>query len=855
MSTNPPKEKQKEKVKLHEVCADCGKVKDKGAGHSVTAWIFGFHGCECKEKNASVSNGALVPSAIEKDEPLVGHQKNKDLNVDLGDQYEVIEAIGHGGMGTVYRVKDKVLGKEFAIKVLRKELAADESSVKRFEQEAKVASELTHVNVLAVYSNDRTVSGAPYIVMDYLEGESLAQLLQRESTLDPVRVANLSGQICSALAHAHMKGLIHRDLKPSNVMLTRGDAGADVVKVLDFGIAKVLPSANRETQNLTNTGELFGTPSYLSPEQCLGCNLDIRSDIYSLGCVMYEMLTGRPPFAGGNPIQTIVKHLNEQPLPINAIAPDLDVPAGLESIIMRCLEKEPADRYQSMDHLRGDLELVATGQKPKQLQKLAFKPIPVTTLLVLTVALLGIQISFFVLSCLHPILAAIMSEEMAKQIHLATIYHAAKFCVNVLVLLCAGQWLFTIGNFGWKQIQTKRKTHSAVHELWSIATLDFLAIGSVLYAVSLTSFFNGFFTPVAMSCSAVAMCSMLLAFFSSLAWIFTKTTSVITGRPAIRRKLKVASKIVRSTVFRRTFIIVSLLVTGTILMMLRPQLAWIPYSKGEIPHTGAYDVSEREERPTHTDSACDAAIFINPDFVEAHFDRGLSRLVAGRADSMDDFSKVISLHPGKPLETKALRHRAKQYFLSHDYEKAINDLSAIIKLDPDTGKGATVGPGEDDYYNRGLCFELTKQYQNALADYNHALVFRPSHSCAYLGRAKTCEQLGNNQQALSDYATALRASPGNLQIYVDRAALYKKLGETQKATEDYKTILKKFEGISVSKSESIRLPYNPYRCAAVAQQKLGMQTEAKDNQAKAIEYDKLRASQIKNMDERHYFVI
>ncbi len=269
MSANP-QEKQNEKTSLHEICGDCGKPKDRSAGNSVTAWILGSHGCECKPKNASAPAEQAIEGQLSTTDTA---QNNRELNVDLGDQYEVIEPIGHGGMGTVYRVKDTLLDKEFAIKILRNDLAADVSAVKRFEQEAKFVSELTHENVLTVYRIDRTTSGAPFIVMDYLEGESLSQLLQREKTLEPSRVAKISGQICSALAHAHMKGLIHRDLKPSNVMLNKNDAGMDIVKVLDFGIAKIMPSANRETQNLTQTGELFGTPLYLSPEQCLGLGL------------------------------------------------------------------------------------------------------------------------------------------------------------------------------------------------------------------------------------------------------------------------------------------------------------------------------------------------------------------------------------------------------------------------------------------------------------------------------------------------------------------------------------------------------------------------------------------------------
>jgi serine/threonine protein kinase len=278
----------------------------------------------------------------------------------LGPDYEVLELIGQGGMGYVYKVKDKRKNQLVAIKLVRPELAADPRALKRFTQEAEAAMGLLHPNLVPVYAQGVTEGGAPYLVMEYQEGTSLDRILAQEESLEVTRVVDICQQICHALEHAHHKGLVHRDLKPSNIVLCDGDNGAlpgrDLVRIVDFGIAKVLAGPeSRETFDLTHTGDLFGSPSYMSPEQCMGYKLDARSDIYSLGCVMYELLSGHTPFDSDNPVQTIVKHLSDTPAPLKQTALGQAIPASLEAIVMRCLAKAPEDRYGSMQQLRQDL--------------------------------------------------------------------------------------------------------------------------------------------------------------------------------------------------------------------------------------------------------------------------------------------------------------------------------------------------------------------------------------------------------------------------------------------------------------------------------------------------------------------
>lgn len=283
---------------------------------------------------------------------------------ELDDCYEVVSVVGKGGMGSVYKVYQRAIDKTLAIKILQPTLAADPVALKRFEQEVDSASKLSHSNLAAVYGHGKTKSGAPYLVMDYLDGESLSSFLKRVGTVDPKRALAIFTQIASALAHAHENSVIHRDIKPTNVIITTTGDGADKAHIVDFGIAKVMPTANRETHDLTETGEVFGSPHYMSPEQCLGFMLDERSDIYSFGCLMYEVLTGDPPFGGANPIQVVVKHINEEaPQFADEFKGDA-VRVRLEHVVMKCLEKDKSQRYQSVDALIKDLNLIAAGKAP-----------------------------------------------------------------------------------------------------------------------------------------------------------------------------------------------------------------------------------------------------------------------------------------------------------------------------------------------------------------------------------------------------------------------------------------------------------------------------------------------------------
>lgn len=270
-------------------------------------------------------------------------------------QYEFLEVLGEGGMSVVYKARDKFLGRIVAIKLMNTAIAGNNKQIMRFQQEAKAASLLSHPNVINVFEFGTADDGQPYLIMDYAEGKSLAQIVSAGGRLPVTRALEIFIQVADALFHAHRKNVIHRDLKPSNIMLCRGDRGEDVAKVVDFGIAKIVQSDN-EQRGLTQTGEVFGSPPYMSPEQCAGWEMNNTSDIYSMGCLMYEALTGRPPFTGDSLVETVYKHMNETPPPLVGISEKY--PDVLEKIMAKTLEKDPADRYQTMEQLRDDLTLV-----------------------------------------------------------------------------------------------------------------------------------------------------------------------------------------------------------------------------------------------------------------------------------------------------------------------------------------------------------------------------------------------------------------------------------------------------------------------------------------------------------------
>ncbi|HET6712313.1 MAG TPA: Stk1 family PASTA domain-containing Ser/Thr kinase [Actinomycetota bacterium] len=269
----------------------------------------------------------------------------------LSDRYQVEARIGAGGMAEVYRGFDPVLNRTVAIKVLLPQMARDTSFVERFRREAQAAARLNQSNIVGVYDTGSD-DGTQYIVMEFIEGRTLAEFMATGRRPTPVQAAEIAQKICAAIAAAHAQGVIHRDIKPGNVMITR----EGVIKVMDFGIARVLGP-----ETAPQTSAVLGTASYLSPEQAQGGPVDARTDIYSLGAVLYELLTGRPPFTGDTPVAVAYKQVNETPAVPSSLNPD--VPARLDAVVMKALSKNPSNRYQTADEFSADLARVVAGQE------------------------------------------------------------------------------------------------------------------------------------------------------------------------------------------------------------------------------------------------------------------------------------------------------------------------------------------------------------------------------------------------------------------------------------------------------------------------------------------------------------
>ncbi len=299
-------------------------------------------------------------------EETTGSPKDPLIGTTFSEKYQIISRIGEGGMSVVYKARHIFMKKLVAIKMLQAHLMGKTNSIIRFQKEAEAVATLDHPNLIHVWDFGVSDQGQPYLVMDYLEGSSLSDLLQTQGSLPISRALHIFQQTSEALFQAHTKGIVHRDLKPSNIMITKHDDDLDFVRIVDFGIAKMLPQEGEEHHQLTQTGEIFGSPLYMSPEQCSGAQLDARSDIYSLGCVIYESLTGQPPFKGNNPMGTIHLQLTQVVKPLVIPGCDARVRTHLDSVVFKAMEKDPIKRYQSMVELNQDLQRIgqdaATGR-------------------------------------------------------------------------------------------------------------------------------------------------------------------------------------------------------------------------------------------------------------------------------------------------------------------------------------------------------------------------------------------------------------------------------------------------------------------------------------------------------------
>jgi serine/threonine protein kinase len=279
----------------------------------------------------------------------------------LANRYKVTRRLGTGGFGAVFAAEDTKIRKQVAVKVLTRDLVTDSAILTRFRKEAEAASKVGHENIVDITDFDRTADGHYFMVMEYLEGLDLGKVIRSGHQLPLARILSIMIQVCRGLHSAHQKGVVHRDLKPGNIFLTTRGSRADFVKLLDFGISKFM-EVDDESSRLTRTGQIIGTPLYMAPEQACGEeDVDHRADVYSLGVIMYELVTGQPPFTAVNYLGIIAQHASDPPVPPSKVRPDLQIPKLVEVIILKAMGKRPQDRFSTMSQMEGALiEALAT---------------------------------------------------------------------------------------------------------------------------------------------------------------------------------------------------------------------------------------------------------------------------------------------------------------------------------------------------------------------------------------------------------------------------------------------------------------------------------------------------------------
>lgn len=295
-------------------------------------------------KEAAVPAPAKEPMQPSLSPPSLGEE----------ERYEIKGLLGSGAMGVVFRATDKLLRRQVAMKVLQH--ARQKEAVERFRIEAQAIAQMSHPNIVTIFDFGVSRDNQIFLIMEYLDGQSLDAVLHIEHQLPLARAMPIFRQLCEALMHAHARGIIHRDLKPSNIILLKKEDGTDLVKLVDFGIVKLMDNADLQISGMTKYGQIFGSPRYMSPEQFLGQPVDERSDIFSLGYIFYECLTGIKLFLGDDDFECMERRLSEKPLPLKTVRPDLAFPDGLEELILRMLEVDFSRRFDSMQSVKEALE-------------------------------------------------------------------------------------------------------------------------------------------------------------------------------------------------------------------------------------------------------------------------------------------------------------------------------------------------------------------------------------------------------------------------------------------------------------------------------------------------------------------
>jgi serine/threonine-protein kinase len=335
------------------ICPGCRAAFDADTNYCARCGTS-LRATPAEERERKTEPAMMTVLAPDEPDPLIGET--------VDGRYRVLERIGSGGMGIVYKVEHLRMGKIAAMKVLHRDLVAHADVVKRFRREAEAVSRLANPHTVQTFDFG-TAGGALYLVMEYVRGEDLGTILRRDGPMPWARAAPIFVQICEALAEAHELGIVHRDLKPENIVVVHGKDGRDHAKVLDFGLAKI--SAREEpAADSTGQGMIIGTPFYMAPEQIRGEELDGRADVYALGAVLYRVLTGEPPFAAQSPVGVLTKALTDELVAPRRRKPELGLPETVDRVVTRAMARSRDERYPTVDALKADLERAAPGAEP-----------------------------------------------------------------------------------------------------------------------------------------------------------------------------------------------------------------------------------------------------------------------------------------------------------------------------------------------------------------------------------------------------------------------------------------------------------------------------------------------------------
>lgn len=671
----------------------------------------------------------------------------------IAGEYEVIECIGKGGMGTVYKVKEIESGKILAVKFLQKELAKDNAALKRFEQETESASKLSHPNLVNVYKHGKTESGEAYLVMDFLEGKSLSQTIQDEGTLEQDRTLDIFLQICDGLEHAHDNGVIHRDIKPTNIILTRDSSGAEVAKLVDFGIAKVMNASTRETHDLTQTGEVFGSPHYMSPEQCLGFMLKEQSDIYSLGCTLYETLTGEPPFAGTNPIQLVVKHINDNASGFEKSLKKDKKGKQLETVTLKCMEKEPENRFQKVSTLKTDLNRIKNGKSiPFYDVKTKAKPTLTKRQLLVTFAIT---------------IGALCLTAMTSSIYGFQFSSTVMTIIVTVIMLASFSALFAVGIDNLKKILSNNHTAKT---WWSMIFCTSGGLAGLLSIPSLVISSSELTTNVPLFIQqAGSICDLAVVFFLVVA------LSSVFGILLFRKKKKVSALYI---VPRQ--IILSLLIVFLPCLIAPVQVAKV---------VDNYSNNTYETIPQISKQLSLLEVGLNKDrFYNAYRKIAKIEFDSGNIDKTYEYLKLAEQNEKKDADKATLAKELAEYLIRDNQPKeALKVLNNALDKYIDKEKGFTLS-----YLltARAMAYKELSMYDKALIDLETSISSSVGDSRAYDRKALVlCAQ--------GKYAEALKFLNETAKVYYTKderliliALIEDKLGLKEKAISDYRKILK-----------------------------------------------------------------